>query len=51
MGMTIVKAENNYGHVTEIFMPMLSETSGWAIVCAPECEPGYVILISKREPN
>jgi hypothetical protein len=51
VGMTIVKAENNYGHVTEIFMPMLSETSGWAIVCAPECEPGYVILISKREPN
>ena len=50
-GMTIVKAENNYGHVTEIFMPMESETKGWAIVCTPECEPGYVILISKLEPN
>ena len=50
-GMTIVKAENNHGHVTEIFMPMHSENNGWAIVCAPECEPGYVILISKREPN
>ena len=50
-GMTIVKAENNYGHVTEIFMPMQSENKGWAIVCAPECQPGFVILISKLEPN
>ena len=49
--MTIVKVENNYGHVTEIFMPMESETRGWAIVCAPECQPGYVILISKHESN
>jgi len=50
-GMTIVRAENNYGHVTEIFMPMQSETEGWAIVCAPECQPDYVILISKLEAN
>ena len=50
-GMTIVRAENNYGHVTEIFMPMKSEKEGWAIVCAPECQPGYVILISKLVPN
>jgi hypothetical protein len=49
--MTIVKAENNYGHVTEIFMPMESKTKGWAIVCTPECGPGFVILISKLEPN
>jgi hypothetical protein len=50
-GMTIVKAENNYGQVTEIFMPMQSETEGWAIVCAPECQSDYVIVISKLEPN
>jgi hypothetical protein len=50
-GMTIVKAENNYGHVTEIFMPMQSETNGWMIVCAPDCQPDYVILISKLQPN
>jgi len=51
VGMTIVNAENNYGHVTRIFMPMHSEKSGWVIVCAPECDPGFVILISKLEPN
>lgn len=50
-GMTIVRAENNYGHVTEIFMPMQSEKLGWAIVCAPECQPDYVIVISKLESN
>ncbi len=49
--MTIVRAENNYGHVTEIFMPMQSENSGWAIVCAPQCQPDYVILIRKLEQN
>ncbi len=49
--MTIVKAENNYGHITEIFMPMQSEDKGWAIVCAPECAPEYVIVISKLQEN
>ncbi len=49
--MTIVKAENNYGHITEIVMPMKSRNDGWAIVCAPQCQPDYVIIIRKREPN
>lgn len=49
--MSIVKAENNYGHVTEIFIPMRNEHSGWAIVCTPECQPDYVILINKRQSN
>ena len=49
--MSIVKAENNHGDVTRIFMAMESEKNGWAIVCTPECQPDYVILINKLEPN
>jgi len=48
-GMSIVEVENNYGNVTEIFMPMQSDNSGWMIVCTPDCQPDYVIVISKLE--
>ncbi len=51
VAMTVVDATNNYGKSITVYMPMQSEQSGWLIVCAPQCRPDYVILVSRLEPN
>jgi len=49
--MTVIDATNNYGQTIKVFMAMESKQDGWLVVCTPKCEPGYVILINKLQPN
>jgi len=49
--MEIIDAVNNYGRSIEIYVAMESENDGWVVVCTPQCQPSYVILIKKRQPN
>ncbi|HUU73611.1 MAG TPA: hypothetical protein VMW70_13365 [Burkholderiales bacterium] len=49
--MEIVDAVNNYGRSIKVYVAMESDDNGWVVVCTPECQPSYVILIEKRKPN
>lgn len=51
VGMTRIEAENNYGQVVTMYMPMQTEDKGWLIVCTPECRPDYVIILNKLQKN
>ncbi len=49
--MEIIDAVNNYGRSIRIHVAMESENNGWVLVCTPNCQPNYVILIAKRQRN
>lgn len=51
VGMTRIEAENNYGQVVTMYMPMETPDKGWLIVCTPECRSDYVIIVNKRQKN
>ncbi len=49
--METIDAVNNYGRKITIHVAMESENNGWVLVCTPDCQPNYVILIEKRQRN
>ncbi|KPK30061.1 MAG: hypothetical protein AMJ66_09830 [Betaproteobacteria bacterium SG8_40] len=49
--MQTIDAVNNYGRSIAIHVAMESENNGWVLVCTPNCQPNYVILIEKRKRN
>ena len=49
--METIDAVNNYGRSIQIHVAMESGNNGWVLVCTPDCQPSYVILIGKRKPD
>jgi hypothetical protein len=49
--MQIIDATNNYGRSISINVAMETENNGWLVVCTPQCQPNYVIVIKKRKSN
>ncbi len=47
----VVDAVNNYGRNVTIHVAMESDANGWVVVCTPQCQPNYVIVVKKRESN
>ena len=49
--MEVVEATNNYGRSIKVYVAMESDANGWLVVCTPECQPNYVIVVKKRQRN